>query len=466
MPKKNKNTIMSRIDFIKKILKNSNLNPMIYENGCDTEAFINPCKDSSDDSKSKDTTYMLGKQKLDFFSTIRDIGGKLVYKKSGSTGHTFKGKIKGKNGKFTNYAVKVVAYPKKEDYGDLFNIERPENAELLMIKLLSYFVVKGQTPHIVLPICTFNTSIKPFVELLSENDLAKEYNEYKLLNDKQKKRYKKSKYFEFIDKQKKGVYYDTVSILISEWANSGDLLDFMRTKYDTEFTPLYWKVIFFQVISVLAVIQSKYPDFRHNDFKANNILVHKTHTKKNVYGRYHVCNNTYMVPSIGYNIKIWDFDFACIPNVVNNIKVNMEWTSKINVNAEKNRYYDLHYFFNVLIRNGFFPQFMTESCVPQEAKDFVRRIIPQKYMSGSNVANRGRLLKKVEYLTPEDVLRYDEYFEEFRTVKKKRTKKNLKNDKMNKKSLDKKNDTLSEILEQLRKDNKERKNHKLLSSSE
>ena len=50
-----------------------------------------------------------------------------------------------------NYAVKVVAYP-KEKYGDLYNSKRPENAELMMIKLLSFFVINKQTPHIILPI--------------------------------------------------------------------------------------------------------------------------------------------------------------------------------------------------------------------------------------------------------------------------------------------------------------------------
>ena len=43
----------------------------------------------------------------------------------------------------------------------MFDPTRPENAELLMIKLLSKFV-KRTNSYIVLPITTFNTSIKPF----------------------------------------------------------------------------------------------------------------------------------------------------------------------------------------------------------------------------------------------------------------------------------------------------------------
>ena len=56
----------------------------------------------------------------------------------------------------------------------------------------------------------------------------------------------------------------------------------------------------------------------------------------------------YVIPNIGFQIKLWDFDFACIEGVVNNSKVNAKWTDKINVSYGKNQYYDIHYFFNNL----------------------------------------------------------------------------------------------------------------------
>ena len=63
-----------------------------------------------------------------------------------------------------------------------------------------------------------------------------------------------------------------VSVLISEWANSGDLLDYIRKNYQN-FNLKIWRVIIFQILSVLSVIHAKYASFRHNDIKANNILV-------------------------------------------------------------------------------------------------------------------------------------------------------------------------------------------------
>jgi hypothetical protein len=282
----------------------------------------------------------------------------------------------------------------------MYDSRRPENAELMMIKLLSYFIVTRQTPHIVLPIGTFDADIKTFVNLVDDE-----------IVDKDNKKYK-----EFIKAYKNNQYYGNVSILISEWANRGDLLEFIRKWYEN-FIPLTWKVIFFQIISTLAVIQSKFPSFRHNDLKANNILIHKI-SKDKVTLKYIVVSCEYKVPNIGYYIKLWDFDFACIPGIVDNIKVATEWTEKINVTPEQNRYYDLHYFFNTLIKDGFFPKFMTDPSIPQDAQEFVNRIVPPIYQKQKKnvVHERGRILVNTEYTTPEEVLRTDPYFEEFRVT--------------------------------------------------
>jgi hypothetical protein len=414
-----KNTIPFRIDYIKTLLANKELQPMIDLDNTETDNFnmhINNKINSDDDSNNTyDTRRVLDKKVHDFNNIIGQIGGKLMYVKSGTTGHTFKGIINEDDGE-SAYAVKVVAYPNKEKYGSINDSRRPENAELMMIKLLSYFVIKRQTPHIVLPIGTFNTSIKPFVSLVEENVVEEQ--------DK--------KYIDFIDKYKAGEYHDNVSILISEWANRGDLLDFIRKNY-RNFSAIHWKVFFFQIISVLAVIQSKFPTFRHNDLKANNILVHKIN-KENTKFTYRVARSNYRVTNVGYQIKLWDFDFACIPKVVENSKVSSEWTKAINVIPEQNRYYDMHYFFNTLVNKGFFPQFLTEACIPQEARDFVERIVPKKYKKGPHVHKRGRILSTDEYLTPDEVLKNDPYFSEFRDFDdKQQVKKSSKDKKLSKK---------------------------------
>ena len=243
----------SRTDMIKNILDGNELKSLLDLDSNDTEAFVN-------NQNNNDIREVLDKKNLDFSNVINKIGSKLLYIKSGTTGHTFKG-FDPNNPNSPNFAVKVVAYPRKENYGSCNDIRRPENAELMMLKVLSYFVVNNQTPHLVLPIGTFNTSIKPFLTL-EQNGLVEN-----------------KKYSQFIKRYKQNDLHNNVSVLISEWADSGDLLEYIRKNYK-KITLKEWRVLIFQILSALAVIQNKYPGFRHNDLKANNILLQKNDIRK------------------------------------------------------------------------------------------------------------------------------------------------------------------------------------------
>jgi hypothetical protein len=398
-------TIPLRLGFIEELLGGKNLKPMFEPNNGETINFMgggtpDPKENSGNLYKSVDSHAVLGKKLYDFYKVIKKIGGSLNYIKSGTTGHTFRAVKETEDGKL-NYGVKVSAYPKRERYGDVNDTRRPENAELVMIRLLSYFVINRQSPHITLPVFTFNTSIKPFVNLIEKNVVSS----------------KNQKYKQFVERYKKGDYHKYVSVLISEWANKGDFLEFSR-KYYKRFKLIHWKVFFFQFISTLAVIQSKYPSFRHNDMKANNLLVHKVDLiKENSKFRYTINDCDFVVNNIGYQLKLWDFDFACIPGRVDNSKVAARWTDEINVSPVKNKYYDMHYFFNTLIKKGFFDTFLKSNLIPKEAKEFVHRIVPNKFKKGKYVTPKGRILINDEYSTPDEVIKTDPFFDEFRLTK-------------------------------------------------
>jgi serine/threonine protein kinase len=383
---KNLSLIPDRINNIEKITGGKYIEPIVN--------FKNLTITAQNNSENNDIRELLPKKYIDFTKAIEELGGKLLYIKSGSTGHTFKGVHIGFNEENKqSYGIKIVAYPKKENYGDMYNIKRPENVELLMIRLLSQFVIDKQTPHIILPITTFNTSIKPFLNLTEDN----------IVDNK--------KFDLFIEKYKKGEYYNNVSVLVSEWATGGDLLDYIRKNYK-KFKTKEWRTIFFQFLSVLSVIQTRYPAFRHNDLKANNLLVHLIDipdVNKKLY--YNINKQVYIVPNIGFQIKLWDFDFACIKDIIDNAKVDADWTNKINITSEQNRYYDVHYFFNTLYRKGFFPEFLTDIHIPDKVKEFVERIIPEKYRNNSEfVSERGRILVNDEFITPDNILKTDPFF--------------------------------------------------------
>ena len=178
-------TIIDRIKFIKYLLYHTDIVPLI-SNDIDinsTESF---------QSKFIKNTY-------DFSNVIKQIGGKISYIKSGSGGHVFKGIIQPYNNEsfIINYAIKVVPYHKEytdvnkkipEAFKNIHNIERPENTEIYILRLLSQFVLSEQTPHIILPITTFNTSIEPFIkvyhDLYKVSDENKHDNRTKELKEK------------------------------------------------------------------------------------------------------------------------------------------------------------------------------------------------------------------------------------------------------------------------------------------
>ena len=90
-----KDSIPMRIQFIKNLLEGKDLQPLVNFDSTDTENFV--CRNFNDNNNdnesgdSYDTRVVLKKRILDFKNVIQQIGGKLKYIKSGTTGHTFKG---------------------------------------------------------------------------------------------------------------------------------------------------------------------------------------------------------------------------------------------------------------------------------------------------------------------------------------------------------------------------------------
>lgn len=376
----------TRIEFVKHVLDGNKLESMIDFDKCD---------EYPESAK-------LRKKTMDVIKLFNELKVTLQYIKSGTTGHTFKATSILDDNVF--FAVKVCAYPIEDEYGGIKNPDRPENTELRVLKLLSTFVINMKTPHFILPIGTFNTSISPFIDVPKKLvDLSDDKNE---------------SYRKFIDRCDKGQLEDLVSVLISEWADGGDLLDYIRKNYK-KMTLKHWIIIIFQILFTLASLHKKYETFRHNDLKANNILVKMTKPtySETLYKYSLVGNNTiFQIPDIGMQIKIWDFDFASIGGIIENNKVNADWTTRMNVSNKKNQYYDMHYFFNTLICEKFFPQFY-KGGAPIEIVEFVHRIIPEKYRTvvpNKYIRKGGRILIDREITTPYKVIMEDPLFNKYR----------------------------------------------------
>lgn len=400
-------------------------------------------------SGAHDMRCYVHKPLLEFEQVMERIGFSLQYIKSGANGHTFyASKPDG-----TRCAVKIVPYIKSKKYPEsIDDVSNPVNVEILMLRLLSQYVTDERCPHIVAPITTFNTPADSFIQYISAHQLQHV--------DRVKKVSKPldqhAAYQEFVKKVRSGAFHGTLSVLFSEWADRGDLLDYLKANY-LQMEPIVWKVLFFQIVAMLACIQQNFPNFKHNDLKANNILV-KSDTSRHKYYKYTIFGKKYMFPNIGLCIKFWDFDFSCIPSVVDNRKLELSWTKDLSITSEKNRYYDLHFFFNSLMH--FFPPLKRRSeRVPAEVFEFIHSVVPRDNLVQCHVnretvrvhktevtgvpCNRidsitgefittvnkkkhtkmvtevrskptYRMIGKIEYIYPEMLLKHSPYFEEFR----------------------------------------------------
>lgn len=409
---KNYNYLKSHQDYaIMRQIFNQNNIGMMLDKTLDPDEYINQILGKvKQQSNLNNICNVIDKKDIDIITFLIQIKAKIKYISSGTTGHFFQGAIyqyykNNMRKRVCSFALKISAYLKNPKYKSIYEISRPENTEINMLNILSKLIIENKTKHLILPIKTYYTDIMPFVKMYKDNIIKRE-------NDKN------GKYKEFVEKYDNGLIENTVSVLICEFANGGDFLKFLRVN-SAKLTSVHWRVFMFQLLSVLAVIQEKYPSFRHNDLKANNILVEITNPEYEMLNNktidYDICGKKYKIPDIGLVLKLWDFDFACIPKICENIKVHENWTNKINITTTKNQYYDIHYFFRTLISSVFFPEVITSKDDKyNELKKFISDILPKKYFKSEKLSKHGRLLVNDEYTTPKKLLETNEYFSSFR----------------------------------------------------
>lgn len=102
--------------------------------------------------------------------------------------------------------------------------------------------------------------------------------------------------------------------------------------------------IILQVICTIAVIQSVWPTFRHNDLKIDNILLLTGPHPPFTIG---IRGKQYRIPSCVPIAKIADFDLSTIPGTITNKRLE-SGTSDFGCSNEISKIYDTHLFLNSL----------------------------------------------------------------------------------------------------------------------
>lgn len=290
------------------------------------------------------------------------------------------------------FMFKIMVYDKNKKNG-INDCKNHINVDLIISKLFNQFEINKLTPHIINSIAKFHTDIK-FINDIQIN------NENHRFTHKQIETYDN-----FFRKFNENQFDKLGSILIMEYSGS-DLKTFINDNWES-LTLKHWIIIFFQILHCLAIIQEKFPSFKHNELKPISIFVQNINVNTNCF-KYKLGKFKFIIPNINIQIKITDFDFSSIDGIIENNLVNTDWANKISINKKLNRYTDIFFFFNCLMSRSFI--FEPLKIIPTKIIEFIKRIVPSDFI----FTNRGRLIDEIEYTTPYKILTEDPLFEIFR----------------------------------------------------
>ena len=228
-------------------------------------------------------------------------------------------------------------------------------------------------------------------------------------------------------KEDKECLLDMAKVMNTEWADLGDLTDYIKTNFK-KWSLDTWRALLFQMISMLALIQEKYPSFRHNDLSMANILVQSTvkegveDTKSTGYYKYHINGKDYYVPDVGFRIMMTDFDYASIKELdIWNEKLDNKQTRGFGAISTENKSFDTHMVLNwlsvwILKLHNYKD---TNNDTIGDIKDFIYELIDEQYRGNANRYVKHTRLKNgkrvISKLIPLNILEKNKLFEKYRT---------------------------------------------------
>lgn len=255
----------------------------------------------------------------------------------------------------------------------IINLENDCNLNGLEInKLISKLVITNRTPHIIVPLFKFESTVKSFMKFINCEKMDLEMS---------------TKFKQISQNNKKIAVVIYTNDLRKDCISCEILSEFLKKNYKN-FSIQTWKTIFFQIFSLLFIIQIEYPTFVHNNFTIDNILICKLlPLDKKLFYKYNFKKKSYIVPNIGYQIKLENFNEATIENNL------------------INKYFDIHSLLNSLLKEKFYKSIHIQN----EVKDFINRNIPIKY----RINDSRKLLTIDEFTSPEEILTNDSFFNDF-----------------------------------------------------
>tara|TARA_B110001469_G_C9641127_1_gene322509 strand:- start:409 stop:1623 length:1215 start_codon:yes stop_codon:yes gene_type:complete len=292
------------------------------------------------------------------------------------------------------------------------NDQHPVNFEVLLYHKLNRLVDKDITPHIIYLyksiICDFDDVLGNYTQSISQK----------------------------IDTEiKKGNLEDKINILMLEFSGLGTINSFVKNRISKL---IQFKILFFQVMSMLVTTQYHIPNFIHGDIHCNNIIIQRDlhgysleELRSGVpkYIRYRLFEKDFYIPWTGFSARVFDFDFSRCDEL-KNAKMNEDYVKISGITVNFNPVFDYHLFINSLLNDK---NKYDHPNIPTGVFDFYNEQIPEKYQGFkneylgfarlTNYKQTGDIndtnLVPVDIRTPSDVLLNHPFFEVFRKKPKK-----------------------------------------------
>jgi hypothetical protein len=170
-----------------------------------------------------------------------------------------------------------------------------------------------------------------------------------------------------------------------------------------------WRVVLFQVVYTLAVLQHRFPGFRHNDLHQANVLLDRIANRPSRFFGYSIFGLRFWLPARGVSVRLFDFDWTFAPGILENGKARSATTRQMRMDEPCDRF-DLHRFLNHVLQS-------TRGALPNAIADMIRRVYPAEFLGHTtSVLTDYRIAPGVDTSglpTPRELLS-DPIFETFR----------------------------------------------------
>ncbi len=291
-----------------------------------------------------------------------------------------------------NYPISIKINFYKYNDTKINSLDTQINNDSLLSYLLSQLVLNKQTIHLLLPIINIDMLFTD-IEQIFKTDNCYEKIKFALNNNEMS---------DICCLQLREQFFKIM--VLEEYLNKNKCSH---------------KGLIFQIVHTLAVLQTKYPGFRHNNLLLKNIVIYlkKENNDYTIYNNFNKkSNEKFYVPNLGFDIKITNFENTIIPNVCGAFNIN---NPNIKFADQPNTYYDIYIFLNDFISRQN-KELSEKTICNMETLEFLNKFIPlhlrditlinSKSNKGTNL---GKFNKNYNIVSPVDLLN-DKYFDEFK----------------------------------------------------